>query len=287
MDGGNSERAASLESVTRVFESNTVVLDSFGYTFPGCKVTGIVGPSGCGKSTMLRIIAGLDTDYKRGGVVSTLGESADTSFNEGHVALLSSQNALLPWRTAIENVRLPRDLRGWAKKESTEKARELLNDAHLDQQANKYPHQLSDGQRQRLRLAQSLATDPQLLLLDEPFNAIDLGLRAALVDEVRQYIDSPGKKRSAIIVAHSLEEIIALADEVIVVSGDPSGKGADKGRQPKPMRVEGEKFHITFDRQARADETESAIQNDLAEIRDQIVIALKQVANVPKVMAPA
>ncbi len=168
----------------------------------------VVGPSGCGKTTMLRLVAGLDTP-------STGAVAVD-----GRVALMFQEAALLPWRTAGGNVELALRLRGMrSRAERRRVACELLGAVHLDGFASRQPHQLSGGMRQRVALARAFAQDADILLMDEPFGALDAMTRDLLHHELEQlWLD---RGFTVVFVTHNVREAAVLSDRVIVMTRAP------------------------------------------------------------------
>ncbi|MFH0996362.1 MAG: ATP-binding cassette domain-containing protein [Pseudomonadota bacterium] len=212
--------AITLNGVTKSFKDGTKVLLDFSFHVLAGSICAIMGPSGCGKSSLLRVIAGL---HKPDNVssVSVFGESPRDMLRAGKTSLLSSDSALLPWRSAIDNVRLPLDLLGLERCSATDRSLELIRRMRLDKLKNMRPHELSDGQRQRLRLAQALVTYPSLILLDEPFSAVDEGLRSILINEIGEYLTITNPGSTAIFVTHHSVEAAMLADRVVCVDGSP------------------------------------------------------------------
>lgn len=218
----------------------TVALHNVNCEFPAGKVTAIVGPSGCGKSSLLLILRGLiePTDgeirfvYKAGGVSSDGPPAKMTtvwqSFN------------LLPWRTVLDNVAFGLELAGLSPTERLGAAREAIKLVDLNGFENHFPGQLSGGMRQRVGLARSLVMSPDVLLLDEPFGALDAQTRLYMQDELAGLVDRTGK--TVILVTHSIEEAVFLADHVVVMTARP---GRIALRQdislPRPRTMEAQK----------------------------------------------
>ena len=181
----------------------------------------IVGPSGCGKSTLLRIVAGLDN--ATGGQVLIDGSVVNRpTANAGFVFQAA---VLLPWRSVLNNVTLPMVVKKKAGKEATERARGLLESFGLGGFENKYPGELSGGMQQRVAIARALVSDPVLLLMDEPFGALDALTREQLnVDLSRLTHES---KKTTLFVTHSIAEAVLLADRVVVFGARPGRVLAD------------------------------------------------------------
>jgi NitT/TauT family transport system ATP-binding protein len=176
----------------------------------------IVGPSGCGKSTLLKLVAGL-LEVSAGrvmidGVPKRPGVPPD-------VGLVFQNDALLPWRTVLENVRLPLVGTGLSKADQVRRVGELLEVVNLSAFAGFFPGQLSGGMRKRVALARTLAYDPDLFLMDEPFGPLDAQTRIRLGGEFLEIWEGVGK--SVMFVTHDVEEAIALSDRVVVMSAAP------------------------------------------------------------------
>jgi NitT/TauT family transport system ATP-binding protein len=179
------------------------------------EVVALIGPSGCGKSTLLNIGSGL------------YAPSSGEAFVDGepvrgpnaHVAFMLQKDLLLPWRTIAENVMFGVEIQGQSRGECLRRAQELLRTLNLFDFANHYPHQLSGGMRQRVALARTLAVDPSVLLLDEPFSAVDAQTRIVLQRELAQALKRAGK--TALLITHDLLEAVILSDRVLVMSRRP------------------------------------------------------------------
>jgi len=169
----------------------------------------VVGPSGCGKTTLLRMAGGLEQP-EAGRVV--IGEPARVSF-------CFQEARLLPWRTALDNVALPLELGGIGRGERRERARAALERVQLGDRVDARPAALSGGMRMRVALARALVTEPSLLLLDEPFGALDEVTRQELDDELLELWQVSGM--TALLVTHSIAEAVYLAEEVVVLSRGP------------------------------------------------------------------
>jgi NitT/TauT family transport system ATP-binding protein len=195
-------------------------------------ISAVVGPNGSGKSTLLRLVAGLLTPDS--GTVEIDGApvvDADT-----RVGLVFQEPRLLPWRTALDNVAFPLELAGINRTERHERARALLDLVGLTKFARAYPHQMSGGMRQRAAIARALVREPQILLLDEPFSALDALTRERFNAELLEIWQRTGT--TILIVTHSIAEAVFLADEVVVLT-DPPGRVAARIPVPlgRPRRV--------------------------------------------------
>jgi NitT/TauT family transport system ATP-binding protein len=198
----------------------------------------IVGPSGCGKSTLLKMVAGLLRPSS--GRVLLDGQPVDGV--PTHVGLVFQNDALLPWRTVADNVRFPLSLKGGGKREQQARVDELLGMVGLSEFADFFPRQLSGGMRKRVALARTLAHDPEVLLMDEPFGPLDAQTRIRLGGEFLDLWESVGK--SVMFVTHDVEEAIALSDRVVVMSAAPGHIKADfRIDLPRPRDF----YEIRFD----------------------------------------
>jgi NitT/TauT family transport system ATP-binding protein len=217
----------------------------------------LVGPSGCGKSTTLSLIAGLDVPT--GGTVLVRGKPV-AGITDG-VGFLFQRDALLPWKTVLDNVRLPLQLRGTGGAEANARVKEWIGRVGLRGFEALFPHQLSGGMRKRVSLAQTLVYEPQILLMDEPFSALDVQTRNLMEGELLNLWQGSGK--TVIFVTHDLEEAIALADEVVVMTSGPARvKARYDVTLPRPRDIE----QVRMD--PRFTELYSKMWNDL---RDEVL----------------
>ena len=176
----------------------------------------IVGPSGCGKSTIFNVIAGLIPPSS--GKVLVHGEEIRRSM--GHVGYMMQRDLLLPWRNVLDNVTIGLEVQGVAKKERNERAGEYLARYGLASFAASYPAMLSGGMRQRVALIRTLVTNPDIILLDEPFSALDYQTRLVLEEEILSILKNENK--TCVLITHDIEEAIALSDRVAVMSKRPT-----------------------------------------------------------------
>ena len=179
------------------------------------EVVSLIGPSGCGKSTLLNIGSGLTAPSEGQAFVD--GERVEGP--NAHVAFMLQKDLLLPWRTVVENVMFGVEIQGVAAAERRRRAQALLENLKLAEFSGHYPHQLSGGMRQRVALARTLAVDPTVLLLDEPFSAVDAQTRMVLQRELAQTLKRAGK--TALLITHDLLEAVTLSDRVLVMSRRP------------------------------------------------------------------
>ena len=203
--------AVRLTEVSKVYgkgRSSLLALDKVSLAVEPGEFVCLIGASGCGKSTMLSLVAGLDT--ATAGEVSTGGK---------RVTLMFQEPALFPWLTASRNVELALRTRGVPKQERRARATELLQSVHLGGFAGKRPHELSGGMRQRVALARALAQDADVLLMDEPFGALDAMTRDLLHEELERICGE--RELTVLFVTHNVREAARLGDRVIVLSSRP------------------------------------------------------------------
>ena len=181
---------------------------------PG-EVVSIIGPSGCGKSTLLNMGSGLAKPSK--GIVKVNGEIV-LGPNK-HVAFMLQKDLLMPWRTISQNVELGLELRGVKSDQRRLISDRLLAQCHLQGFGPSYPHQLSGGMRQRAALARTLAVDPAVLLMDEPFSALDAQTKMILQQDLARTVAEAGK--TVLFITHDLSEAVALSDRILVMSERP------------------------------------------------------------------
>jgi sulfonate transport system ATP-binding protein len=176
----------------------------------------VVGPTGCGKSTLLNVAAGLLQPSS--GSVVVLGHALE-GINR-RAGYMFQAESLMPWRDALDNVRAGLQFAGVDREESESRARDWLGRVGLAGFEARYPHELSGGMRKRVALAQMLILDPQLLLMDEPFSALDVQTRQLMENELLELWSA--NRKSVLFITHDLEEAIALSDRVIVLSAGPA-----------------------------------------------------------------
>ena len=206
--------AITFENIARTFGEYTAV-DGIDLEITAGKFVSVVGPSGCGKSTLLNLAAGLIAPTK--GEVSIFGEPLN-GLNR-RAAYMFQQDALLPWKTVLENIGLGLRFRGTF---SEAKAREWIDRVGLSAFADKFPSQLSGGMRKRVAMAQCWIVDPDILLMDEPFSALDVHTRMRMEGELLDLWT--GSPKTVLFVTHDLEEALSLSDEVVVLSAGPASR---------------------------------------------------------------
>jgi NitT/TauT family transport system ATP-binding protein len=206
-----TEPAVAVEAVTKVHgrgASAVLALDGISLSVRPGEFVCVVGASGCGKSTLLSLVAGLDR-----------ATSGDITVPGGTPALMFQESALFPWLTAAGNVELPLRLRGLGRSARRDRARELLAAVHLDEVVRRRPHQLSGGMRQRVALARTLALDAPVLLMDEPFGALDAMTRDLLHDELERLWQE--RNLTVLFVTHNVREAARLGDRIVLLSSRP------------------------------------------------------------------
>ena len=212
--------ALALERITVTFVSPdggryTAVREATLRVQPG-EFVSVVGPTGCGKSTLLNIAAGLLRPSA--GKVEVLGAPLDgLNSNAGY---LFQSDALMPWRTARANVTAGLEFRGVERSAAVARADEWLQRVGLRGFGDRYPHQLSGGMRKRVALAQTLILDPQIILMDEPFSALDIQTRQLMENHLLELWSA--NRKSVLFITHDLEEAISLSDRVVVLSAGPA-----------------------------------------------------------------
>ncbi len=213
--------ALSLDQVTCTFVSRddrsqryTAVRDVTLSIQPG-EFVSVVGPTGCGKSTLLNVGAGLLEPSS--GEVRVFGEPL-RGINR-RAGYMFQTEALMPWRSALDNVVAGLEFRGTARAEAVQQGEEWLRRVGLGGFGDRYPHQLSGGMRKRVALAQTLVLDPDIILMDEPFSALDIQTRQLMENEVLELWAA--KRKAVLFITHDLDEAIAMSDRVVVLSAGP------------------------------------------------------------------
>ncbi len=215
------DRAAiSFSVVDQIFESRrgpVVALEAVSLGVGSQEFLCIIGPSGCGKSTILGLTAGLLTPSR--GEVHINGRSIEHARSAHQIGLVFQDAVLLPWRTVRENVALPLEVLKLPKSERAQKIAAVLELVRLDGFDNRFPHELSGGMRQRLGIARALSFDPQILLMDEPFGALDAITRDKMSIELLRIWEQ--RQKTVIFVTHSISEAAFLSDRVVVMTPRP------------------------------------------------------------------
>jgi NitT/TauT family transport system ATP-binding protein len=216
----------------------TRALDRVSLTVNDGEFVSIVGPSGCGKSTMLNVIAGLLAPAEG----STHVAGIDGNGAGSRIGYMFQKDTLLPWATALENICLPMDVKG---ARDWHKARALIQLVDLTGFEAHYPRQLSGGMRKRVQLARLLAQDPEVLLMDEPFGALDAQTRLIIQEEFLKIWER--QRKTVLFVTHDLQEAIALSDRVVLISARPGRiKATYTVDLPRPRQIEHVLAHPRF-----------------------------------------
>ena len=216
----------------------TRALERVSLTVNDGEFVSIVGPSGCGKSTMLNVIAGLLAPAEG----STHVAGIDGQGAGSRIGYMFQKDTLLPWATALENVCLPMDVKG---SRDWHKARALMQLVDLTGFEAHYPNQLSGGMRKRVQLARLLAQDPDVLLMDEPFGALDAQTRLIIQEEFLKIWER--QRKTVLFVTHDLQEAIALSDRVVLISARPGRiKATYQVDLPRPRQIESVLAHPRF-----------------------------------------
>ena len=222
--GGPQRPLLRLTGVAKAFNSGTVALAGVDLTIRPGEFVSLLGPSGCGKSTLLKIIAALATPSA--GEIDWPQSMYDAMGSpEPELGFVFQEPTLLPWRTAADNVRLPLLLASTNKKEARDRVAEALALVGLSAFANQHPRQLSGGMKMRVSIARALVTRPKILLMDEPFAALDEITRTKLNDELLELFAR--QKLTVIFVTHSVYESVYLSTRIVVMSSRPGRVTAD------------------------------------------------------------
>ncbi|BCJ68851.1 ABC transporter ATP-binding protein [Polymorphospora rubra] len=226
---GRTDVAVRLDGVSKAYgrgKSALLALDKVSLDARRGEFVCLLGASGCGKSTLLSLVAGLDA--ASGGTIDTGGH---------RVSLMFQEPALFPWLTVAKNVEIAMRLRGVGRDERRRRAEELLETVRLTGFARKRPHELSGGMRQRVALARALAQDADVLLMDEPFGALDAMTRDILHDELERIWRE--RSLTVLFVTHNVREAVRLGDRVILLSSRPGRIIEDfPVDQPRPRRID-------------------------------------------------
>ncbi|MFF2277103.1 ABC transporter ATP-binding protein [Agromyces sp. NPDC058126] len=225
--------AVQVTAVDKVFETQggrVHALEGIDLAVAAGEFVSLIGPSGCGKSTLMRLIA--DLDAPTSGSIAVFGKTPTQARLDQEYGIAFQQAGLLPWRTVAANVALPLELHGVAQAARRAKVDELLDMVGLTEFAERYPDQLSGGMQQRVAIARSLAEQPRLLLMDEPFGALDEMTREKMQADLVRIAGETGA--AVVFVTHSIPEAVFLSDRVVVMSPRPG-----RIREIVPMRLAG------------------------------------------------
>jgi NitT/TauT family transport system ATP-binding protein len=208
--------AVQVTELVKDFDGGVRALDGVTFDVPKGELTSIIGPSGCGKTTTLKVVAGL-VEPTSGAVeingVPVTAPGPDRAF-------VFQDFALMPWATVLRNAAFGLELRGVARKEREDTAREYVQKVGLSGFEDAYPHQLSGGMRQRVGLARALAVDAEILLMDEPFASVDEQIRRQFQEDLLHLLSD--ERKTVIFVTHSIEEAVYVSDQIVILSRGPS-----------------------------------------------------------------
>jgi NitT/TauT family transport system ATP-binding protein len=196
-------------------EGSLTAVDDFSLTVAPEEFLGVIGPSGCGKTTVFNVVGGLLTDYQ--GRVTVAGETI--SGPHPSIGMIFQEESTFPWRTVIDNVAFPLEIMGMPKAQRLERARHFVRLVGLDGFERRYPNELSGGMRQRVSMARTLASEPKILLMDEPFASLDEQTRLLLGDKVLQIQQE--LKQTTLLITHNITEAIQLSDRILVMTYRP------------------------------------------------------------------
>ena len=229
-------RLLDVEHVSKRFvtgEGLIAAVDDVSFSIAPGEFVSIIGPSGCGKSTLFNVIGGLVGDYE--GTVTVAGDKVIGTHPA--IGMVFQEESTFPWRTVVENVAFPLELAGAAKHARLERAEHFIAMVGLSGFERRYPAELSGGMRQRVALARTLASEPRILLMDEPFAALDEQTRLLLGDRVLQIQQT--LKQTTLLITHNLTEAVQLSDRVLVMTYRPGRlKRAVDIRLPHPRDSE-------------------------------------------------
>lgn len=215
---GATDATLVVDGVTKRFETPDGVLtavDNVSLTVSHGEFLGVIGPSGCGKSTLFNVIGGLVDGYD--GRITVAGETV--SGPHPAIGMVFQEESTFPWRTVIDNVAFPLELAGLSKAERYERARHFVHLVGLDGFERRYPAELSGGMRQRVSMARTLASEPKILLMDEPFASLDEQTRLLLGDKVLQIQQE--LQQTTLLITHNITEAVQLSDRILVMTYRP------------------------------------------------------------------
>jgi NitT/TauT family transport system ATP-binding protein len=196
-------------------EDGVTALDNVSFTVAPGEFLAVIGPSGCGKSTLFNIIGGLLGGYD--GRIAVAGEKVYGP--HASIGMVFQEESTFPWRNVVDNVAFPLEIAGMAKRERIERARHFVSMVGLDGFEKRYPSELSGGMRQRVSMARTLASEPKILLMDEPFAALDEQTRLLLGDKVLQIQQQ--LNQTMLLITHNITEAVQLADRILVMTYRP------------------------------------------------------------------
>lgn len=216
----DTTKAITVESVSKLFsrgDSPICVLDDIDLEINHGEFVSILGPSGCGKTTLLRIIANLET--LTSGTVLVNGKTPNQARLDREFAVVFQSPALLEWRNALNNVVLPLEMMGLKQDKARQKAKEMLDIVGLADFESSFPRELSGGMKQRVSIARALTLDPTILLMDEPFGALDRITREAMNAELLRIWEE--RNLTIVFITHNIQEAVMLSTRIVVMSSRP------------------------------------------------------------------
>ena len=237
-----SDRFISIEGIARRYpgvDGGSTIFENLWLSMNRGEFSCIIGHSGCGKTTVLNILAGLDQPDR--GVVIVDGKEIDGPSLDR--AVIFQSHALLPWRSVLGNVAyaVSSKWRNWGREQIEEHARRFIRLVGLEGSEHKRPSELSGGMKQRVGMARAMAIEPKILLMDEPFSALDALTRGALQDEVRRICLDTGQ--TAFMITHDVDEAIFLADRIVLMTNGPQAMIAEIVENPLPRDRRREGLH--------------------------------------------
>ena len=263
--------AIELQSVYKRFPTPTgeiyTALRNINLSIAPGEFCAVVGPTGCGKSTTLTLVAGLER--ASAGAVRVMGKPVDGIGKD--IGYVFQSDAVFPWRSVLNNVAAGPLFRGTPKKEAYARARDWIDRVGLSGFESYYPHQVSGGMRKRVALAQCLITEPRIILMDEPFSALDVQTRALMENELLNIWSATSS--SVVFVTHDLEEAIALSDRVCVLTAGPATvKGIYTIDLPRPRNVAEIRFEPRFTQ---------LYQEIWGDLRDEVMVSYERAKKQP------
>jgi NitT/TauT family transport system ATP-binding protein len=208
----------AVDNITKQFETPegaVIAVDGVSLSVAHGEFVGVIGPSGCGKSTLFNIIGGLLDGYE--GTVKVAGDLVRGPHPA--IGMIFQEESTFPWRTVIDNVAFPLEIAGMAKRERYDRAKHFVSLVGLDGFERRYPAELSGGMRQRVSMARTLAAEPKIMLMDEPFAALDEQTRLLLGDKVLQIQQQ--LKQTTLLITHNITEAVQLSDRILVMTYRP------------------------------------------------------------------
>lgn len=221
---GFSEKLVTINNLSKIYDNGTVALQNVNLDIHEGEIVSFVGPSGCGKSSIFKLIAGLGSPSI--GHLDIAGQSPQGARKKNELAFVFQEHTLLPWLSVYSNVALPLTLRGIRKEKQKDQVEKILELVGLQEYARALPRQLSGGMKMRVSIARALIANPRLLLMDEPFGALDEITRQTLQDELLS-IWQKDKRMTILFVTHNVFESVYLSNRVVVMSPRPGKISAD------------------------------------------------------------